>query len=106
MEDPTRETRPGGAPDPERRFWLDRPANVNKIVWTLVAACALLLVADLLYEKHVHFGYEKWFGFAAFFGFLAYSAIVAFGKGMRRLVRRDEDYYETPETPENAEKGQ
>ena len=89
MNEQPREDRP----QTERRHWLDERANVNKIVWALVAACGLLLVADLFYEKHGHFGFENWFGFAGFFGFLAYSTIVALGKGLRKLVRRDEDYY-------------
>ena len=77
----------------ERRYWLDDENNVGKLVWALAAACAVLLIADLFYEKHGHFAYEEWFGFAAFFGFLAYTLIVTLGKGLRRLVRRDEDYY-------------
>ena len=86
----------GNTPDagqPERRYWLDEPDNVGKIIWALAAVCALLLIADLFYEKHGHFPFEEWFGFAAFFGFLAYTMIVTLGKGLRLLVRRDEDYY-------------
>lgn len=77
----------------ERRYWLDSPDNVGKLVWALAAACAIFLLADLFYEKHGHFAFEQWFGFAAFFGFLAYTLIVTLGKGLRLLVRRDENYY-------------
>ena len=32
--------------DRHKTYWLDSPANVKKIVWALVAVCALLFGAD------------------------------------------------------------
>lgn len=81
----------------ERGRWLDHPRNVTRLVYGLYAACGLLLLADFAYAKHVHFAFEGWFGFFAVFGFVAYVAIVSFGKVLRRLVRRAEDYYGPPE---------
>lgn len=77
----------------ERRRWLDSPRNVDRLVHLLWAACAALVVAEFLYHKHPHFGFDGWVGFHAAFGFLAYCAIVLSAKGLRRLIRRDEDYY-------------
>lgn len=77
----------------EPRRWLDEPRNVTRLVGVLYAACALLLGADLLLHKHAHFAFENWFGFYAFFGFTAYCAIVLSAKLLRRLLRRDENYY-------------
>jgi hypothetical protein len=81
-------------PEGERRYWLDDPGNVTRIVWTLVGACILLLVADALLEKHGVFAIERVFGFYALFGFAAYVALIFLGKGLRAIVMRPEDYYD------------
>lgn len=84
---------PSPAPG-ERPRWLDRPANVTKVVWALVAACALLFLGDLLYVKHPTFAVEYLFGFYAIYGFVGSVGLVLAAKWMRRLLMRDEDYYD------------
>jgi hypothetical protein len=79
------------------RRWLDEPRNVTRIVYGLTALSALALVADLLYSKHPHFDVERWPGFYAIYGFTGSVALVLVAKWLRRLLRRDEDYYEPPE---------
>jgi hypothetical protein len=74
--------------------WLDEPRNVTRIVHFLAAACALALIADAFYSKHPHSAVEGWFGFYAVYGFCASVALVLTGKQLRRLLRRDEDFYE------------
>jgi uncharacterized membrane protein len=78
----------------EKDYWLDDPRNVNKIVYTLYAVCALLVLGDLLYHKHVHFDFEHWFGFAGFFGFVACVALVLAARLLRVVLKREEDYYD------------
>lgn len=78
----------------EKQYWLDDPRNVKKIVCTLYALCALLLVSDGLYEKHVHFTFENWFGFFGWFGFVACVGLVLAAKVLRRFLKREEDYYD------------
>ena len=78
------------------RRWLDEPRNVTRIVYGLAALCALALLADLFYTKHPYFSVEQWPGFYAVFGFVASVTLVLTAKGLRRLLRRDEDYYEPP----------
>lgn len=85
------EHKAGGA---ERRYWLDDPANVRKIVWALVVVCAGLFFADAFYEKHGHFEIEEVFGFYAVFGFVVYVALVTVAKWLRTILMRPEDYYE------------
>lgn len=77
----------------ERQHWLDRPEHVTLLVRAVWVICGLLLLADLAYDKHVHFSFERWFGFFAFFGFGAYMLIVNGAKLLRRLVQRPENYY-------------
>lgn len=78
----------------ERKRWLDEPRNVDKIFYTLCTVCALLGLADLFYEKHVHYSWESWFGFYGVYGFVCCVALVLSAKEMRKVVKRDEDYYE------------
>ncbi len=79
--------------------WLDRPENVSKIIRALVAVCALLVLADLFYSKHVHYGFERWIGFYGFYGFVSCVLLVRAAVVMRRVLMRPEDYYE-PTDPE------
>ena len=80
--------------NPEKKYWLDDPRNVNGIVYALYAICALLMGLDLLDYKHGHFDFENWLGFFGWFGFLACVGLVLAAKQMRKLVRREEDYYD------------
>lgn len=89
--------------DPERPRWLDDSRNVDRIVHTLYAVCALVFLLDVLYVKHPHFGFEGWFGFYAVYGFVACVALVLGAKQMRRVVMRRETYYEAGEDGDDAD---
>jgi hypothetical protein len=78
----------------ERKHWLDDPRNVNKIVYTLYAVCALLLLADLLRAGDDHFSFERWFGFFSFFGFIGCVGLVLVARLLRVVLKREEDYYD------------
>ena len=78
----------------ERRYWLDEPRNVNRIVYALCAICGLLLVIDPLVHKHGPFAIEHWLGFYGIFGFLACVALVLIARQLRRILMRPEDYYD------------
>ena len=54
----------------------------------------LLALSDLVLHKHGHFGWENFFGSYSVFGFAAFFFIVMAGKQLRKLVMRDEDYYD------------
>jgi purine-cytosine permease-like protein len=78
----------------DKKYWLDQPRNVNKIVYTLYTTCAVLFLADFFYHKHAHFNFENWFGFYAWFGFVAYISIVMSAKLFRKIIKRKENYYD------------
>ena len=78
----------------EKRYWLDDPRNVTKLVWGLVAVCAGLFFADAFYEKHGPFAIEHLFGFFGLFGFIVCVGLVLGAKWMRNFIMRPEDYYE------------
>ncbi|MEX2359691.1 MAG: hypothetical protein WD803_01290 [Gammaproteobacteria bacterium] len=67
---------------------------MNKGLTLLAAVCALLVAADLVYHKHTYFPFEEWFAFHAWYGFAGIIILVFGAKALRRLVMRDEDYYD------------
>ena len=78
-----------------KKYWLDDRRNVNKVVYGLFAVCALLVGLDLLrHDEHAHFEFENWFGFFGWFGFIACVGLVIAAKMMRKMLKRDEDYYD------------
>lgn len=80
--------------DDDRRWWLDDPRNVRRIVFGLIACCALAFLASALYEPHGGFGAQGWFGFYGIYGFVACVALVMIAKAMRRVLMRPETYYD------------
>ena len=78
----------------EKTYWLDEPRNVTKVFWSVVIACALLFGADAFYHKHAEFEAESWFGFYGIYGFVGSVALVLAAKGLRKILMRDEDYYD------------
>jgi len=74
--------------------WLDNPRNVNVIIVILCALCAAVVIADFFYAKHGHYGFEDWIGFHAVYGFATCAFIVIAATQMRKIVMRDEDYYD------------
>lgn len=80
--------------DEGKKYWLDRPGSAGKVYYSLCALCALLLLADAVYEKHPHFEVETWFGFYPLFGFVFSVGLVLGAKELRRILMRKEDYYD------------
>ncbi len=78
----------------QRKYWLDDPRNVDKVVYGLYALCLLLFVIDFIPYKHVHYEFEDWVGFYALYGLVCCVGLVLAAKGLRVLVKRDEDYYD------------
>ena len=77
-----------------KKYWLDKPGNVKKLLIILYVVCALLLLTDVFYHKHAIIGLEESFGFYGIYGFVACVILVLVAKEMRRLLGRAEDYYE------------
>lgn len=82
---------------PERepgRPWLYRPRTLKGLFWALVLACALLGLADFAYHRHAVFGFEEFPVAYGIFGFVSFVGIIFAGRALRRLIMRDEDYYD------------
>lgn len=78
----------------ERPRWLDRRENVDKIYWTVWLICAALAIADLVFHRHAVTDWEATPFFYCLFGLLAGVVVILGARELRRLIRRDEDYYD------------
>lgn len=85
----------GGEEGGKRRYWLDDPRNVTKLVWALVSVCTVLFFADGFYEKHGEVAVEYLFGFYGIFGFVGCVGLVLAAKWLRIVVMRPENYYDS-----------
>ena len=78
----------------EKTHVFDKPENVRRVVHNLTVLCVLLLGADFFVHRHITHPWESMWGFYAVFGFVACVVLVLLAKEMRKLVMRDEDYYD------------
>lgn len=91
---PTGSDRDHGPVTGERRWWLDDPRNVDRLLYGLYGLCAFLLAIDILVPKHGPFPIEHGLGFYGVFGFVACVALVLAAKVLRVVLMRPEDYYD------------
>lgn len=73
----------------------DEPKNVRIVLRVLYSICAILFVADFFIHRHVSIAWEEVPSFYASYGFVACVVLVLVAKGLRKLMMRREDYYET-----------
>jgi len=79
----------------EKKYWLDDPRNVNKVIYALVAACVAVVLADFFYDKeHTEYAFQDWIGFDAVYGIVCCVFVVLAAKLLRGVLMRDEDYYD------------
>ncbi|NKB21078.1 MAG: hypothetical protein GKS01_11320 [Alphaproteobacteria bacterium] len=79
----------------EKKYWLDDQNNVKKIIWALYIVCGLSVIADFFYHKHVHYAAEDWIpGMYGWYGFIGCVFLVLSAKVLRKILMRDEDYYD------------
>ena len=88
----------------ERERFLDRPENVRKVLRILYAVCGFLMLLDfvdvvlqrlqLLHLRHAYRVWEGVPGFYSAFGFVACVTLVLIAKQMRRVLKREEEYYD------------
>jgi hypothetical protein len=75
----------------------DRPnlgPKVRKGLIVFYVLCAGLVVLDFFGLRHAENSLDAAYGFYAIYGFVACVVLVVVATAMRRLVMRDEDYYE------------
>ena len=82
------------APGNGKKYWLDEPRNVAKIYRALWIVCGALAAAEFFYLKLTHFDFEGFPGFFGIFGFVVCVGLVLGAKELRKILMRDEDYYD------------
>lgn len=74
--------------------FFDNPKNVMWILRIFYAICILLVVADFIVHRHIYVSFEEIPAFYALYGFVACVVLVVIAKAMRKIVMRDEHYYD------------
>ncbi len=91
----TEETPVTDEPAEERPRWLDRKENVTKIARTLYGVCAVLLLADLIVDRHPENQIDAIPFYYGVYGFVGSVFLVLTAKEvLRRFLMRSEDYYD------------
>lgn len=75
--------------------WADKPANQRRVRIALYVVCLLLIGIEFLVHRHTYNSVEVMPVFYALYGFAALLFAVVVAKGLRRLVKRSEDYYDS-----------
>ena len=74
--------------------WFDKPRNFKLFLHLFFAGLGLLLIVDFFVPKHGAFPWEETPGFFAAYGYISFVILVLAARILRRLIRRDEDYYD------------
>jgi hypothetical protein len=82
-----------------REHIFDKPRNIRRLLYVLYGTCALLLAIELLYHRHARHAWEGWPGFYAAYGFAGCVLLVLIAKGLRRFLKRPENYYDQGSEP-------
>ena len=77
-----------------KQYIFDNPKNVKLLIRALYACCFILFAMDLIIHRHIYHPWEEFIGFYAFYGCLACVVLVLLAREMRKVVMRDEDYYD------------
>jgi hypothetical protein len=81
--------------DDRQHIW-DNPRNVDRFVNGFYVCCVILVLLDFIIDRHASHPWEELPAFHALYGFGACWILVVIAKQMRRVLMRDEDYYDGP----------
>lgn len=85
-----------------KKHLFDNPDNVKLLVRILFGSCITLFAMDLVIHRHTVHPWESFTGFYAIYGFLACVILVLLARELRKLVMRDEDYYDIKDRPADS----
>ena len=78
----------------EQQDFFDKPENIGKLLKVFYALCVVLVVVDLLVHRHIYHSWENIPAFYAIYGFVGCVALVVVAKAMRKVLMKEEDYYD------------
>lgn len=70
------------------------PKATRVILTAFFAICALLVIADFVYDRHMEHPLEDIPAFYTIYGLIGVGGLILAAKGLRRIVMRSEDYYD------------
>jgi hypothetical protein len=77
-----------------KQYIFDNPKNVKLLIKALYTCCFILFAMDLVIDRHIYHPWEEFIGFYAFYGCLSCVVLVLLARELRKVVMRDEDYYD------------
>ena len=80
--------------DDNKIGWADNPVIQQRIRYALYVICGLLVIVDLVVDRHNYLPIEDIPAFYAFYGFASLVGLVAVSKALRKVVGKSENYYE------------
>lgn len=93
-----------GQTSEEGQHFFDKPSNVRLVMRWFYAACAIVVLLDVVnliqhwlgaHElRHAEQQLEGLPEFYVLYGFVGVAFLVVAARGLRKLVMRDEDYYD------------
>ena len=81
----------GGADAPG---FFEKPENIRMILRVFFAICAVLVAADFVIHRHTYIVWEEIPAFYAIYGFVACVILVLIATQMRKVLMREENYYD------------
>lgn len=72
----------------------DKPENIKKFLIIFYVFLVVLLICDFFIHKHAEFPVEAAPEFFAAYGFFSCVLLIFVAKAFRKLIKRDEDYYD------------
>lgn len=79
---------------PEKTYFFDKPDNIRMVLRVFYALCAALVIADFIIHRHEMHPWDHLPAFYPLFGFVACVLLVLVAVQMRKVLMRDEDYYD------------
>lgn len=76
--------------------WIEKPGMLKRMWNVFVGALVLLVAIDFFFvsHEHAHLMFETITGFSAVYGFVACTALVLFAKVLRKICKRNMNYYD------------
>ncbi|MDP6969535.1 MAG: hypothetical protein QGG88_10570 [Gammaproteobacteria bacterium] len=78
----------------EKSDFFDKPENISKILKVFYGVCILLVAADFIVHRHIYHSWENIPAFYAVYGFIGCVMLVIVAKAMRKVLMKEEDYYD------------
>jgi len=80
--------------DENKQDFFDKPENIAKILKVFYVICILLVAADFIVHRHIYHDWENIPAFYAVYGFVGCVILVLIAKAMRKVLMKEEDYYD------------